>query len=219
MKYKNIIFDLDGTLLDTSDGIKQAVQHTIRKMGYKNLSNEELQSFIGPPIQNSLISAFGCSVDDAQKGADVFRNYYKNISLFNAKPYAKIYDLMEEIINHEMDIAVATYKREDYAIKLLNKFRFNEYCKVMHGADNFNRLTKADIIKKCIDELDGDKENSLYVGDTKGDFIGASLCGINFIGVEYGFGFSPEQKYEFETINEPLELLNYIAVLPAIISA
>lgn len=43
-----------------------------------------------------------------------------------------------------------------------------------------------------------------------GDFIGASLCGIKFIGVEYGFGFSPKTKYEFETINNPIELLNYI---------
>lgn len=201
MRYKNIIFDLDGTLLDTSAGIKDAVQFTIEKMGYRDLEDKELDSFIGPPIQKSLMDHFGCTKEEAQAGADVFRNYYKDVSLLKAGPYAGIFDLMKYIIDNGMNAAVATYKREDYALKLLNAFKFNEYCSVMHGADNLNQLSKADIIKMCMNELGGSEKDSLYIGDTNGDYIGASECGMDFIGVTYGFGFKEGVEYPFITVD------------------
>lgn len=210
MRYKNIIFDLDGTLLDTSEGIKDAVRFTIEKMGYRHLKDNEIDSFIGPPIQNSLINHFGCTAEEAQRGADVFREYYKNVSLLKAIPYKGIYELMEFIIRNDMNAAVATYKREDYALKLLNAFRFNDYCKVMHGADNFNQMIKSDIIKICVDELGGKVEESLYVGDTNGDLKGAAECGMEFVGVTYGFGFKPECGSDFKTVDSCEELLEYL---------
>ena len=206
MKYKNIIFDLDGTLLDTSEGVKEAVLFTIKKLGYSKLEHDNLDAFIGPPIQTSLINFYNCTKEEAQKGADIFREYYKNVSLFKASAYPGIYSVIQFIKEKNMNVAVATYKREDYAIKLLNKFRFNEYCKVMHGGDNFNKLSKADIIKICIDELGGDIDNSLYVGDTYSDLKGANECGIDFIGVTYGFGFKPNKIYEFKTVKSCNEL-------------
>lgn len=210
MRYKNIIFDLDGTLLDTSEGIKDALRFTIKKMGYKHLEEKELDSFIGPPIQNSLINHFECTAEEAQRGAEVFREYYKNVSLLKASPYKGIYELMEFIIKNDMNAAVATYKREDYALKLLNAYNFNHYCKVMHGADNFNKLTKSDIIKTCVDELGGKFKQSLYVGDTNGDLKGSAECGMEFIGVTYGFGFKPEDRYDFKTVDSCGELLEYL---------
>lgn len=210
MRYKNIIFDLDGTLLDTSEGIKDAVRFTIEKMGYRHLEDNEIDSFIGPPIQNSLINHFGCTTEEAQRGADVFREYYKNVSLLKASPYKGIYELMGFIIRNDMNAAVATYKREDYALKLLNAFKFNDYCRVMHGADNFNQMTKSDIIKICVYELGGKVDESLYVGDTNGDLKGATECGMEFVGVTYGFGFKPEDRYNFKTVDSCEELLEYL---------
>ena len=210
MRYKNIIFDLDGTLLDTSEGIKDAVRFTIEKMGYGYLEDKEMDSFIGPPIQNSLINHFGCTTEEAQRGADVFREYYKNVSLLKASPYKGIYELMEFIIKNDMNAAVATYKREDYALKLLNAYNFNDYCKVVHGADNFNKLTKSDIIRICVEELCGKVEESLYVGDTNGDLKGSAECGMDFIGVTYGFGFKPEDSYDFKTVGSCEELMEYL---------
>ena len=210
MRYKNIIFDLDGTLLDTSEGIKEAVRFTIEKMGYRHLEDNEIDSFIGPPIRNSLINHFGCTAEEAQRGADVFREYYKNVSLLKAIPYKGIYELMEFINRNEMNAAVATYKREDYALKLLNAFKFNDYCKVMHGADNFNQMTKSDIIKICVDELGGKVDESLYVGDTNGDLKGAAECGMEFVGVTYGFGFKPGDRADFKMVDGCKELLEYL---------
>ncbi len=210
MKYKNILFDLDGTLLDTSFGIKEAVKYVIKEMNLKVLNEKELDSFIGPPIQNSLISQFDFSNEEAQVGADLFRNYYKDVSLLKAKSYDGIYALMDFLVNNNIYVGVATYKREDYAIKLLKEFGFDRYCKVMHGADNFNRMSKKDIIELCIKDMGRIKSETLYVGDTENDYESANLCDIDFVGVTYGFGFRKNNKYQFEIVNSCKELESFI---------
>lgn len=212
MKYKNLIFDLDGTLLDTSIGIKEAVRFTIKTLGYRELEDKEIASFIGPPIQDSLIKHFGCSKDGAQKGANVFRDYYKDVSLLKAVPYDGIYDLMEYLIKQDIKVSVATYKREDYAIQLLKAYHFDDYCSVMHGADNNNIMTKADIIKLCLEQIDGKADESLYVGDTMSDYNSAADCGMDFIGATYGFGFKKYEVYDFQTIQEPIKLIKLLAL-------
>lgn len=206
MKYKNIIFDLDGTLLDTSFGIKEAIEYVIKKMELKKIDENEMDSFIGPPIQNSLISHFGFTKEEAQIGADIFRNYYKDVSLLRAIPYDGIYSLMDFFVKNNINVGVATYKREDYAIKLLNEFGFDRYCKVMHGADNLNKMSKANIIEICIKEMECIKSETLYVGDTESDYISANLCNIDFVGVSYGFGFKKNTNYQFEIVNSCKEL-------------
>ena len=210
MKYKSIIFDLDGTLLDTSLGIIEAIEYVVKKMGLKEIKDNELDSFIGPPIQNSLISHFGLTNEEAQIGADLFRNYYKDYSLLRATPYEGIYELMNFFENNNIIVGVATYKREDYAIRLLNEFGFNRYCKVMHGADNFNKMSKSDIIELCIKEMSCNKNETLYVGDTENDYASARLCNIDFVGVTYGFGFKKNNKYQFKTVNSCREFENYL---------
>lgn len=210
MKYKNVLFDLDGTLLDTSEGIKEAVSYTIKEMGYRKLSNEELSTFIGPPIQVSLVKYFGCTADVSQRGAEIFRSYYKNTSLLKAVPYDGIFKLLKYINENGGNVAIATYKREDYALKLLKAFGFHKYCQVMHGADNFNKLSKSDIIKICLDELGGINSQSLYIGDTNGDLVGANESGIDFVGVTYGFGFCSNKKYSFNTSDNCMGLIKYL---------
>ena len=175
-------------------------------MGYNNLNNKEIETFIGPPIQDSLISHYGCSKDEAQIGANIFRDYYKNISLLKAIPYDGIFELIKSIKHNGGNIAAATYKREDYALQLLNAFGFSDYCSVMHGGDNLNSLSKGDIIKKCVKEIGGNIGEFVYVGDTKGDFVSASECGMDFVGVTYGFGFEKNKKYNFCTVDSCSEL-------------
>ena len=77
----------------------------------------------------------------------------------------------------------------------------------MHGADNLNQLTKADIIKMCIADLGGSENDSLYIGDTNGDYIGASECDMDFVGVTYGFGFKEGVEYPFMTVNSCVDLI------------
>ena len=142
---KAVLFDLDGTLLDTSRGILESVAHTIHKLGLPMLPQEIMLNFVGPPIQNSLMKYCGLNVADAQMAANLFRDYYKESALFEAKPYDGIFELLNALQERQIKIGVATYKREDYAIQLLSHFGIASYCQVMHGADNNNILSKADI--------------------------------------------------------------------------
>lgn len=191
-----VLFDLDGTLLDTTEGVLESAIYAAKEMGYHVLSRETMLKFVGPPIQKSFMDYYGSSKEDAQKAANIFRDYYKNKALLKAEPYGGIYELMQYLRDRDIKMAVATYKREDYALTLLRHYGFDKYCISMHGADNNNKLTKADIIELCISEMDVPKEEVVLIGDTEHDALGAKKAGISFIGVTYGFGFKSKEDLD-----------------------
>ena len=214
-KFELAIYDLDGTLLDTSIGVLESVKYTINYFGLDQLSDEELISFIGPPIQNSFAKKYKLEGKAIQEIASVFRDRYKNFDLLKAVPYSGIFDSLERLKENGLKLAVATYKREDYAIKLLQHFGFDKYFDVLHGADHDNVLKKSDIVKQCMTEiLIQDPSRVVLIGDTVNDEIGAKTVGIDFIGVAYGFGFrnvdlkskTSDQKFA----QSPLEVANLI---------
>ena len=215
MNLRNIIFDLDGTLLDTSEGIMESARYAASEMGFPELSREVLLTFVGPPIQMSFMKHCGCDKQEAQKAAEIFRDYYKNQALFLAKPYNGIYEVCEVLRREGRKLAVATYKREDYALDLLKHFHFDEYFDVMHGADNNNVLSKKDIVERCIQELNGTKKESVLVGDTEFDAKAAQEMKLPFIGVTYGFGFFTEKDVNrflnIGTAENPLDIDNIIS--------
>lgn len=186
---KTVLFDLDGTLLDTTEGVIDSVVYTIKQLGLQDLDYEELVQFVGPPIQQSFINKYGISEQEAQQAANCFRDYYKNKSLFKAKVYPNILELLQNLKNKRIKIGVATYKREDYAIQILEHFGVSKFCDCIHGADNNNKLTKKDIVNLCISELSNDISSTVLIGDTEHDALGAKEANIGFIGVLYGFGF------------------------------
>lgn len=206
----HVIFDLDGTLLDTREGILESVRYAAEQLRYPALPHETLLSFIGPPIQQSFMTHYGCSLEQAQEAAGIFRDYYKDSALLRASPYDGIYDLCSCLQSHGVRMAVATYKREDYALTLLRYFHFDRYCDPMHGADHENRLKKEDIISLCMAEMSASKADTVLVGDTTHDAKGALEAGIPFIGVTYGFGFqTPEDVDAYPSIgtaNSPMDI-------------
>lgn len=194
-KYEIAIFDVDGTLLDTSEGILAAAKYTINKMGFKPLSEEQLLTFIGPPIQDSFARAYSLKGEILQTITTCFREQYKNYELFKARPYDGIYELFDKLSDKGVKLAVATYKRQDCAETLLKHFGFDRYTNILYGADNENKLKKVDIIRKCMDELGGrDYSKAVMIGDSSNDAVGAHKIGIDFIGVTYGFGFKSEEE-------------------------
>lgn len=209
-----VLFDLDGTLLDTSEGIIDSVSYTIRQLGYQALPESTLLKFVGPPIQNSLITHLGITQEEAQNCANIFRNYYKTKALFKANLYPDVLVLLQSLKSDGIKVGVATYKREDYAIELLNHFGIADYCDVMHGADNDNVLTKADIVELCIKEMGVDKSSIVLVGDTEHDAKGANDADVGFLAVTWGFGYSPDNQvtnYPYRAfIENPLQILTFI---------
>lgn len=214
-KYDLVVFDVDGTLLDTTEGVVASVRHTIREFGLKEQPEEVLSTFIGPPIQDSFARVYGFHGDILQRLATVFRDQYKTKDLLKAEPYQGIYEVFDGLKDRGIATAVATYKRDDYANTIVRHFGFQQYTDIIFGADHENKLKKKDIIEKCI-RTGGNPEKSkvVMVGDTLNDAIGAREIGIDFIAVTYGFGF--HEPGEFEEISKvgvaekPLDLLKII---------
>lgn len=214
-KYDLVIFDVDGTVLDTTEGVLASVKHTIRYYNFPMLSDEILKTFIGPPIQNSFAEAYNLQGAILQDIATVFRNQYKNTDLLKAVPYPGIYDVFRAIKDAGKQSAIATYKRQDYAKSLLEHFGFQEYTPYIYGADHENKLKKRDIIEKCIlDSGVRDLKKVVMVGDSDNDAIGADAIGVDFIGVTYGFGFHTTKDVDrfknVACVQEPKELIKYL---------
>lgn len=211
---KNILFDLDGTLFDTTEGIIESAWYAATKLGYERLPYEKMLQFVGPPIQESFMKHYNCTSNRAQEATEIFRNYYKQGALFKAAPYEGIYELFDELQALDIKMAVATYKGEDLALKILGHFGMDKYCCSIHGADNNNKLKKSDIINICLNEMKGDRQESVLIGDTMNDARGAADANIDFIAVTYGFGYKVKEELEkypyIGVAKSPREILDLI---------
>ena len=212
--YEIAVFDVDGTLLDTTEGVLAAVDYTIHKMGLPTLDWATLLTFIGPPIQDSFARVYGLRGEILQELATVFRESYKNDHLYKAVPYPGIYEVCDVLQKKGVKIAVATYKRQDYAEKILRHFQFDRYSNILYGADHENKLKKVDIIRKCMDDYGiHEYSRALMIGDSSHDALGAKQIGMDFLGVTYGFDFkTKEDVAQFPSIGSAataMEILDY----------
>ena len=190
VKFKCAIFDLDGTLLDTSEGVISSVRYTVEKYGLKMLDDETIKSFIGPPIQKSFYRIYGFSDNVIKEMSATFREHYKNVDLLRARPYEGIYDTLEELKENGINVAIATYKRQDYAWRIMDHFGFNKYTTNIWGSDFEGKLKKEDIIHLALQHAEiKTSSDAVVIGDSDNDAIGAREIGASFLGVTYGFGF------------------------------
>jgi len=212
--YKYILFDLDGTLMDTSKGIIEAIVYTMKKYGKEVPNESDLRTFIGPPMQKSLQMLYNLSDEKAMEMANVFRDVYKTDEyLFQAVPYEGIYDLFDSLKKNEKKTGIATYKREDYAKHLLIEKQFDKYTSWIYGSDFDGKLTKSDIIRTCLKNMGCvDFSEAVYIGDGDSDGKNANEVGMDFIAVTYGFGFKnvddAVQYKPVAVVNSCKELMN-----------
>lgn len=187
--YSLILFDLDGTLMNTSIGIINSVDYTIDKLKLTPLADEVKKTFIGPPIYNSLKKTYNMTDDEAQNATEIFRDVYKNKFLFDAVIYDGITELLQTL-QKDYKLAVASYKRDDYCKMLLEHFGLSKYFHFIMGADAENKLKKSDIVQACMDNFNiTSPKEAVLIGDTEHDALGAEALNMDFIGVTYGFGF------------------------------
>lgn len=191
--YEIVIFDVDGTVFDTTDGIIAALKATILNMGLKKLENKKLLDFIGPSIENAFSDIFGVEGAQLKDCILTFRQYYKD-NLFKAKPYTGIEDVFKSLTSQKYKLAIATYKPQDTTEMLLKHFGFIHYFNIICGSNNKKYFKKADIIKKCMEYTNITNNcNAVMIGDSYHDADGARQVGIDFIGVTYGFGFQTKE--------------------------
>lgn len=184
---KTILFDLDGTLTDSGEGIINCAILALEHFGLPIPSRETLRVFVGPPLHETFIR-FGVPADRAEEAVEVYRSRYIPIGKFENTPYPGIRELLEKLKAHGHKLYVATSKPEQMSIDILEHFDLAKYFDRICGASlDTSRTDKAAVIA-YLQELTGKSENTIMVGDTKFDVIGAKKHGIPTIGVSWGYG-------------------------------
>ena len=216
MSLKAAIFDLDGTLLDTSPGILECVRCVADQQGYPSLPLDQLLTFIGPPLKNSFMRCYGCSEEEADRLTAAYRAHYREGALLHAEPYAGIYEVCDALKANGITLAVATNKPNVFSERILRHFGFDRYLSEIRGVDMAGKLSKADLIRLCVESAgDGDPAKCVMIGDSEYDAKGANEAGVPFIGVSYGFGNIDEmERYPCIGIAAtPLEILGIIRAM------
>ncbi len=208
--YKLIVFDFDGTIADTSEGIIDSHKFALKKMGVSIPSESELRALIGGNLLKIYSETFGFGIEKAKEAIVFYRNRYSEYGIHKTRLYEGFSDLLQFLKSKDLLIGVATLKSELFAKKMLSEMNIIQYFDIVCGMDNNDTLDKPSLIEKNIKLLNSKIDETLFVGDSLNDYNGALKVGVDFVGVTYGFGFDEKTVYEFETKNSPEELQKYI---------
>lgn len=210
MRYKLVIFDFDGTIADTSEGIIDSHRFALTRMGREALSAEELYSLIGGNLLNIYINHFGFSEFDARDAVKIYRRRYAEIGIHKARLYPGFKEVLVSLKRKGLKVGIATLKAENFARQMVKELNIAEFFDCICGMDLHDGLSKAELVKKCIAESGCTVSDAVLVGDTDGDMKGAQGAGTMFVGVSYGFGFKGGTQYDFPCCENCGELQKYL---------
>jgi len=207
--YNYVLFDLDGTISDSSEGITKGIRIALKKMGIEVEDLSELRRFIGPPLKYSFSTFYGFDDEQCKQATIYYREYYSEIGLFENELYPGMAELLERIKKSGRKIAVATSKPERFTLRILEKFGIRDYFNVVAGASPDDRRDeKYKVVEYALAQLGNPPLSEVVlVGDTRFDAEGAGKIGIDCIGVLYGFGTKEDllkagAKYIAPTIDD-----------------
>lgn len=190
---KTILFDLDGTLTDSGEGIINCAILALEHFGLPIPSREAMRVFVGPPLHESFVK-HGVPADQTEEAIRIYRSRYIPIGKFENTPYPGIRELLETLKNDGHTLYVATSKPEQMSVEILEHFDLAKYFTKICGATmDTSRSTKEAVIEYLLHE-NGKAENMVMVGDTKFDVIGAKAHNIPAIGVSWGYGTVQEMQ-------------------------
>lgn len=189
--YNYILFDLDGTLVDTKEGITKSVQYSLTDFGIHIKDLDELTAFIGPPLGSQYGEIYGMDEQQVTRAVALFRQRYEKTGIFECSLFPGIKALLESLKAAGKNLAVATSKIESSAVIVLEHLGISSYFDIIAGGDLKNtRSTKALVVDAVLNfyGITEDKKHSaVLIGDTKYDAAGAVQCGIDCIGVAHGY--------------------------------
>lgn len=189
MRYSAVIFDFDGTICDTGEGILKSAKYALEAFGYDAPDYEELTCFIGPPLLITFQEKFGADAATADELVRKFRERYTNKGVFESKLYDGVKELLMTLKKDNIKIGIASSKPQDYIETLLDHFGIKSYFDVICGVSfTADCESKASIIARCQKELDTAGNLCLMVGDKKYDIEGAKANLIDSAGVLWGYG-------------------------------
>ncbi|MBQ7745951.1 MAG: HAD family hydrolase [Spirochaetia bacterium] len=208
MKYKNIFFDLDGTLTDSKPGIVKGVQYALRCCGIDEPDLDKLTSFVGPPLYKSFMNYLECSEEDAKEVVECYREYYAETGLYENALYEGIDALLYHLKEKGYKIILASSKPRIYVKRILSYFRIMRYFDIVEGSELDGKNTdKSELIAHILEKWNLKPEECVMIGDRKHDVQGAKANDMDSIAVGYGYGSKDELSevaptYFFSTIEE-----------------
>ena len=212
-----VIFDLDGTLVDTSEGIFDTARFTAMQLGIDaDVPMERMRRFIGPPLDECFRIVYNLNDGQIRKAYPVYQARYRACGQFLGKVYDGIPQVLSALHGRGYLLAVGTLKNESVSLSLLGHFGLLDYFDVVHGDAEQGGRTKSDVLSLILSDLHLPPSDALLVGDSMHDQNGAAAVGVSFIAAAYGFGFPTRPatgSLGSAVIDNPLELL---PLLPAL---
>lgn len=214
--YDIVLWDLDGTIMDSAEGIYVSFEHTFREMGLVAPDRAELRTFLGPPLLSTFGEMLGFSPVDTRRAIEIYRENYHSVGAFTAAPYDGVPELITEVRAAGMVTALATSKAQTAARLVTEHFDLDGLFDIYGCAtDDDTRKTKADVLGFILDEL-GDRglqrDRIVLVGDRIHDVEGANEFGIDCVLVTWGYAAEDEFAAATASVSSVLELREFLRV-------
>ena len=189
MKYSTVIFDLDGTLLDTITDLAGSANYALAYMGYPTYTVDEIKAFVGNGVRRLMEQCVPGGADNPkfEECFAVFSEHYDRHCRDNTRPYDGIIELLRELSRKEYKLAIVSNK-PDGPVKALNEQWFGNYISVAIGEKpTVHKKPAPDTVLRALDELVSEKFESVYIGDSEVDILTAKNAGVDCINVSWGF--------------------------------
>ena len=213
-EYKTIIFDLDGTLLDSLEDLRDSVNTILRRHGYPERSLEEIRRLVGNGAQKLICRALpeGSSEEEIRERLAEYSDYYLLHSRIKTRPYKEIPELLAELAKRGIRVGVVSNKGEETVKELCESYFPGCIAAAVGDREGFRRKPAPDNIRRAMELLGAEAETVLYVGDSEVDIETAGNCGLKSVLVSWGFRERELllAKGAQVVIDRPLELLDWI---------
>jgi len=207
---KSAVFDFDGTIADTSEGILDAHRTTMRALGIEDPGDEGLKRLIGENLFRVYAEKYGLGEAGGRKAAALYRERYAGTGIHLAALYPGFREMLETLRAAGIRTGVATLKAERFAETMLEEMGIRGLFDAVCGIGADDRMDKAGLIAQCMARCGSTAEETVLVGDTENDRAGAEKAGTGFIGVTYGFGFRKGGNADFLTADDPAAVAELI---------
>lgn len=207
-KYQTILFDLDGTLTDSYEGITKSVQYALRSLNMQAPELDKLGGFVGPSLREELTREFGLEGNLLEKAVVIYREYFNSKGIYENHVYNGVEELLKKLNTSGATLAVASTKPQVAVDAVLQNFHLTDYFSVVLGSLlDGSRTDKQELIDETLRQLEvKDKKSVLMVGDRKYDAAGAKAAQVDFCGVLYGYGGQKElAAYPYVYLAESVE--------------
>lgn len=191
---KAVLFDLDGTLIDSEEGITKCVQYALRAFGIEENDLSKLRCFIGPPLSDMYKEKYGFSEEQAWEGTVKYRERFDVQGIFECKLYPKVEETLIQLKKRGYLLSLASSKPEEACKRIMENFGLTKYFDDIVGSSLDGSIsTKNEVLREFYRRHANLKKDEIcLIGDTKFDVRGAKEFGIPCIGVSYGFGTKEE---------------------------